>query len=146
MALELGRDKSDLLKRAHKLGFHSWRRPDGGFYIDSRGYAVSGFDKGKPILVHRMVMENHLGRKLNSNEIVHHIDLNKMNNDIDNLYLCSASEHLTAHISLNRLEKKENQELKIRSGEIRFDKRGGIYKRFTETRENCPGVAQDGAV
>ena len=30
-------------------------------------------------------MENHLGRLLNSDEVVHHKDHNKFNNDISNL-------------------------------------------------------------
>lgn len=30
-------------------------------------------------------MENHLGRLLNTNEVVHHKDKNKFNNDVKNL-------------------------------------------------------------
>ena len=49
------------------------------------------------VLMHRVVMENHIGRLLNSNEIVHHKDRNKKNNSIDNLELLIASEHSRMH-------------------------------------------------
>ena len=34
-----------------------------------------------------MVTENYLGRKLKKNEVVHHIDGDRLNNQISNLYL-----------------------------------------------------------
>ncbi len=43
--------------------------------------------KGKVVSTHRWVMEEHLGRKLIKGEIVHHIDGDKSNNDINNLML-----------------------------------------------------------
>jgi len=46
---------------------------------------------------HRIVMENHLGRKIVSEEIVHHIDGNGKNNDIDNLQLMDRPEHGRIH-------------------------------------------------
>jgi hypothetical protein len=53
---------------------------------------------GKMIAEHRLVMEAHLGRKLNKGEIVHHIDGNRMNNDLSNLKLCaSVKEHNELH-------------------------------------------------
>ncbi len=43
--------------------------------------------------LHRYIMEIYLGRKLVKNEVVHHIDDNKLNNNISNLELMSSSEH-----------------------------------------------------
>jgi hypothetical protein len=49
---------------------------------------------------HIIVMENHLERKLQKGEVVHHIDGNKTNNDINNLDLCSVVEHNNCHAHL----------------------------------------------
>jgi hypothetical protein len=49
------------------------------------------------ILVHRVVMENHLGRLLDSGEIVHHVNGDKKNNDISNLEVMSKREHARRH-------------------------------------------------
>ena len=49
------------------------------------------------IAVHRYVMAQHLGRPLTPDELVHHIDGNKLNNDISNLELTTSSEHHKEH-------------------------------------------------
>lgn len=46
---------------------------------------------------HRAIMEEHLGRKLTKNEIVHHKDGDKHNNSIDNLQIMSRQEHSRMH-------------------------------------------------
>lgn len=48
--------------------------------------------------MHRAIMEEYLGRKLNRNEIVHHKDGNKHNKHIDNLQLMTQSEHIKLHL------------------------------------------------
>lgn len=53
--------------------------------------------KNNYVLLHRVVMENHLGRLLGRDEIVHHIDENKKNNEITNLKLMTAKEHCSHH-------------------------------------------------
>lgn len=47
------------------------------------------------IFEHRVIMEKHIGRYLELNEVVHHIDHNPSNNEIDNLMLFgNNSEHI----------------------------------------------------
>ena len=49
------------------------------------------------VLMHRIVMENHLKRVLNENEVVHHKDGNKHNNDIANLEVLERGLHSKHH-------------------------------------------------
>lgn len=68
-----------------------------------RGQAIS-FDgyyviNGKK--VHRMIMEEHIGRKLLSSEIVHHINENKLDNRLENLQLMTRVEHNKHHFGIN---------------------------------------------
>lgn len=55
-------------------------------YIDSVGYCVLVIN-GDHIREHRYVIGLHLNRDLLEDETVHHIDFNKTNNDIENLFL-----------------------------------------------------------
>lgn len=53
---------------------------------------------GKQTLVHRAVMQEHLGRRLQVTERVHHEDLDRSNNSVDNLVLFSSqSDHKKYH-------------------------------------------------
>lgn len=55
---------------------------------------------------HRHTMEGILGRELKKEEVVHHIDMDKSNNDPGNLYAyTNKSRHSRGHWSLNKLVK-----------------------------------------
>ena len=54
------------------------------------------------VLHHRVVIENHLGRLLTKDEIVHHKDEDKKNNSIDNLEVMDKREHARMHNKTGR--------------------------------------------
>ena len=67
-------------------------------YINKNGYRCF-INSG--ILVHRWLMEKHIGRKLSKEEVVHHKDGNKLNNSIYNLQLfANQAEHYNHHLNL----------------------------------------------
>jgi len=64
--------------------------------IATKNYELITID-GKDVYRHRYVVEQFLGRKLTSEEHVHHKDKNTLNNSIDNLQVVSRSEHMSLH-------------------------------------------------
>lgn len=65
-------------------------------WIDRRGYRWI-WSGGREILEHRYVVEQALGRRLRTDEVVHHKDGNKLDNRIENLEVLSNSEHVSLH-------------------------------------------------
>lgn len=76
--------------------------------IDSLGYIVvklpvSEFYPGKKnqttvhIREHIKVIQDNIGRKLFPDEVIHHIDGNKLNNELSNLDICSKQQHNACH-------------------------------------------------
>jgi len=53
--------------------------------------------KGKIVLEHRKIMEDIIKRPLEKEELVHHIDGNPWNNNIENLKIVTKEEHMKLH-------------------------------------------------
>lgn len=93
-AKKLNRSENAINKKIKKLGLEiNWNYE----YLNGNGYIVNCKDRKHRYLVHRRKMEEHIGRKLKHNEVVHHIDGNKLNNDLSNLQLMTRKEHIEIH-------------------------------------------------
>lgn len=65
------------------------------------GWLQSGYKyvciNGEQLAEHRYLMEQHFGRKLEEDEIVHHINGNRTDNRIENLEVVTRAEHIEIH-------------------------------------------------
>lgn len=64
---------------------------------------------------HRRVVEAILGRTLSCNEVVHHIDGNKLNNDPTNLKVMTRSEHVRLHLAQGDYDRMYSPESRAKS-------------------------------
>ena len=69
----------------------------GGREITKAGYIRLWISRTERVLEHRQVMEQHLGRRLNRHEVVHHINGNNADNRLKNLELTTFSEDIRQH-------------------------------------------------
>ncbi|MDG6938403.1 MAG: HNH endonuclease [Nitrososphaerota archaeon] len=78
---------------------------------------------------HRVIMEQHIGRPLRSGERVHHVNFDKGDNRIANLYLCgSSSRHCAVHNQIRGLVAGGLVGKLLELGIIDFDHVGGAYR------------------
>jgi hypothetical protein len=65
--------------------------------IDNKGYIEIKVN-GEWIKQHKYVVQRYLNRELTKDEVIHHIDFNRKNNEIDNLVIFpSIEEHSHFH-------------------------------------------------
>lgn len=83
----------------------------GGRKISKKGYIMiykPNYPYSMPdgyVYEHRYIIEQHLGRPLKSDEVVHHKNFNKHDNRLSNLMLLTNSEHVKLHAKLKRKQK-----------------------------------------
>lgn len=80
-------------KKAQELGVKFIPKDS---YLNVDGYVVVGKSKNRKF-EHRKIYEEYYGVKLTNKDIIHHIDGNKQNNDINNLKLMTRAEHMEIH-------------------------------------------------
>lgn len=71
-----------------------------GVADNGRGYLRYTVGNNAGRLVHVVIMEDHIGRRLLPNECVHHINGDKTDNRLENLQLMTFGEHSSLHNSL----------------------------------------------
>jgi len=71
-----------------------------GYWFEN-GYKTLYLEGNGSIKEHIKIMEDHIGRKLYDNEVVHHINENKKDNRLENLQLMTKSEHSSLHRKLD---------------------------------------------
>lgn len=94
----------------------------GGASLNDQGYILVRFPdhpnarSNGYVPLHRLVMEEKLGRLLDEHEQVHHLDENKLNNHPDNLKIVSLEEHAEIHWKTEEARKAQSELMKkIRS-------------------------------
>lgn len=88
---------------------------------------IQSYKNGKTKRKHQIIMEEYIGRPLKRNEVVHHVDGNKRNNDIANLMLVTRSEHAKIHAE------NLNRSIAV----VQYSKDGTFIRVWKSAREAC---------
>lgn len=90
------RKKLSESKKMHRPG-HTKKRDDGYitvYYPDHPDATSDGY-----VMQHRLLMEQHIGRRLGKDEVVHHVNKDRSDNRLENLRLMTARDHMSLHMT-----------------------------------------------
>lgn len=85
-------------------------KPIGSTYVSHYGYCIVKTEEGW-VKEHRYVMEKHLGRKLNPEEDVHHINGDRTDNRLENLEVILHSDHISEHMKERHAKNRNIKDL-----------------------------------
>ena len=99
------------MSEAHKIHHagHRKLRDDGYikvYFPDHPDATKDGY-----VAEHRLVMERAVGRRLEKNEVVHHINHIRTDNRIENLKLMTFSEHMSLHMRERHAERRNKKSI-----------------------------------
>lgn len=98
--LEETRAKMSIAKKCHFNGMNGY----GHTKVHNRGYILAyapehpHSHKDGYVMLHTIIMERHIGRYLEKNEVVHHINHDRKDNRLENLQLMDKHEHCVMHM------------------------------------------------
>lgn len=95
---------------------------------------------GKIKTEHRYIMEKHLGRELNRNEVVHHINEIKTDNRICNLMIMSISEHSRLHHLGKKYKKSEKISIQKTKYKRKPKEKISIEQRLNKLNSGLPEI------
>lgn len=104
--IAIGRAHRGKYKRITEFGGHKKKRQDG--YIEVYSPDHPNASKNGYVMEHKLVMEKHIGRRLERDEVVHHINHVRDDNRINNLQLMTFKEHASLHMR-ERWQKKKGE-------------------------------------
>ena len=100
----LSKSKTGKFIKKTKYGGHSKVRNDGYIAIYTPDHPDSNSEGY--VMEHHLIMEEHIGRRIKKNEVVHHINRIRDDNDIKNLQLMTFKEHCSFHMKERHEERR----------------------------------------
>ena len=90
----------------------------------------------KTVRLHRYIMEEHIGRKLKSSELVHHKNEDRHDNRVENLEILSRSEHRKIHPDIG-IETRRKQKYYFNKEELINLRNLGLSTYKIAKKYNC---------
>ena len=116
-----GHNPATRFKQGNKVGWKGGEIRQSGYVLVYQPHHPAANAMGRGYVRRaRLVIEKHIGRSLEAIEVVHHINEIRDDDRIENLMVCTNSEHLSMH-------HKKSVTTQIRDELGRFTKGGGVY-------------------